>query len=386
MNKASIKKSVLELYIRFCRLFFGIKKDTVTFVSFGGKTYSDNPKAISEKLHEIAPNMHINWIMQKRDNLSSVMPRYVHVILKEKKLSYYKVYATTKVYVDNAAFQDLSKGNRQIFIQTWHGDRSFKTVLLDSQFSSEHDFVAESQKGFCDYAIAGSAYGEMVYRSAFKYTGKIVRCGSPRNDILFNYTTDIIKRVKADLEIKDTCKVVMFAPTLRRKNTSEGSKQKIEQLDLLALLNDLDAQTGESWICLVRAHPGVKDLELEKTDDRIINVSNHEDMADLLLISDVLITDYSSSAGDFALLNRPIILYQPDREKYYKEDRSLYFDMDDSPYIVAYNTKEIVKYICETNSETTFENCKKILDFYKTYEKGNASETVAKIIIDRIHC
>ena len=103
-------------------------------------------------------------------------------------------------------------------------------------------------------------------------------------------------------------------------------------------------------------------------------------MADLLLISDMLITDYSSSAGDFALLKRPLVLFQSDIKEYIKYDRSFYFNMEDSPYYIAENQQELEDIINELDEKKAKENCEKILEFYETNETGHAAETIAEII------
>jgi CDP-glycerol glycerophosphotransferase len=105
-------------------------------------------------------------------------------------------------------------------------------------------------------------------------------------------------------------------------------------------------------------------------------------MADLLLVSDALITDFSSSAGDYALLNRPLILFQSDYDEYVEKDRGFYFDMNDSPYFIAKNQEELEVIIAKLTEDKVKENCKEILDFYGTCETGKSSEVIANRIID----
>ena len=105
-------------------------------------------------------------------------------------------------------------------------------------------------------------------------------------------------------------------------------------------------------------------------------------MTDLLLISDCLITDYSSCAGDFALLRRPLFLFQDDIEQYQEKDRDFYFNMDESPYLAAHSQKELEEIIDRTSLEEAAKNCEEVLTFYGTKETGYAAETVAKRIVD----
>ena len=135
----------------------------------------------------------------------------------------------------------------------------------------------------------------------------------------------------------------------------------------------------------MRAHPAVKDLGGVEYNDTVIDVSAYPDMVDLLLIADVLITDYSSCAGDFVLQNRALILYQSDRMEYLKNDRTLYFEMEDSPFWVAQSQTEIEKIIEQMDNTSIHANCKAILDFYKTTESGHSAQEIVNVIMQWIY-
>ena len=108
-------------------------------------------------------------------------------------------------------------------------------------------------------------------------------------------------------------------------------------------------------------------------------------MSHLMAVSDVLITDYSSCAGDFALLKRPVILYQSDRDEYIQMDRTFYFDIDDSPFFVAQSQDELESIISSLSEESVVQNCIDIDKFYGTTESGHAAKTVAEMIVKHIN-
>ena len=114
----------------------------------------------------------------------------------------------------------------------------------------------------------------------------------------------------------------------------------------------------------------------------MLDMTGYEDMADLLLISDALITDYSSAAMDFCLLNRPIFLYQDDLEDYTHNDRGLHFSMEDSPFLVAKNQRELTELIEKTGPEQAAENCRAIEAFFGFHETGRATEKVCEKIME----
>ena len=379
--KQKLKKFLVDSYVILCRLIFGMKNRAL-FISFLGTSYSDNPKALSEKLHELAPDIEIVWLFKKPEEKKGVVPEYVKCVAIDDKFEVMKLMATSKCIVNNCALAGFKKNKKQFLIQLWHGDRAFKKVLYDSSFAGEDYFVWEAIDGFCDLAVSGSKYGDMQYRSAFRYNGEILTIGTPRDDILLNYTEDKVLSIKKSLNIPENKKIVLYAPTLRRKNASDKSLQPKQSIDLERTLHKFSEAFGGDWVMLVRAHPSVSGIGGFDENDNLKEVSSYEDMADLLLVSDALITDFSSSAGDYALLNRPLILFQSDYDEYVEKDRGFYFDMDDSPYFIAKNQEELEVIIAKLTEDKVKENCKEILDFYGTCETGKSSEVIANRIID----
>lgn len=305
-------------------------------------------------------------------------------MVEEGTFTALKELATSKFWVDNFTKGSyIYKSKKQIYIQTWHGDKGFKKILYDVWPDGKRPTPLKENK-ICDLAIAGSDYGEMQYRSAFRYTGDILKVGYPRNDILLE--NSIIKRteIKKILNIEDQIKIVLFAPTLRKESIETSNKQQFSNIDLLEIVNTLEQVSSDRWLCLIRAHSAVIGLDNIPTDSRFLDVSNYEDMSDILLISDILITDYSSCAGDFALLNRPIILFQNDRENYLEKDRTFYFDIDKSPFKVAMNQFEIISFIKNLDDFDAKKNCEEILQFYGSHETGKASYAIVDYIISNI--
>lgn len=379
-----IKSVIINLYMIICRILFRVNKRTVLFESFSGKTYSDNPRALSEMMHLVKPELKILWVFNEPKEKEGKIPKYVKTIRKGS-FSYYKNLACCKIFVSNNNLPLVNKGKEQIFVQAWHGDRPIKKILHESKFASAKFKVSEEIEGYCDYAIAGSTAGEKQFRNAFRYNGEILSFGTPRNDILLNNSQEQTQEIKAKINVNNEDKLILFAPTLRRKYGSSSEKQDANNIDITSLLNTLEKQSGQMWKCLLRAHPAMSGISNESIDSRIIDLTTYEDMADLLLVSDMLITDYSSSAGDFALLNRPVILYQEDLCRYLAEDRNLCFDMKEGPFMVANDQKQLEKLvedIVKGEKINIYENCKQILEFFGDFETGRASVEIIKVLFD----
>ena len=355
----------------------GIRKNTVTFISFGGG-YACNPRAVSEALHAADASVEIRWILSK-DKAGSV-PDYVQVVPKESESAFLRALATTPVLVTNSVLPLVHKAEGQMFIQLWHGDKAFKKILYDVT-SDRKSPVYESFDGYCDLAVTGSEYGERQFRSAFRYRGRILKKGTPRDDCLINPDPDRVSEIRQRLGVPSDTSILLYAPTLRRQYANSGEKQEIQEIDLAHTLTKLTEKTGKIWVCAVRAHPAMKGLTGFDPESGILDLSQYPDMADLLLVADALITDYSSCAGDFALTGRLLLLYQPDIKDYLEKDRSLYFAMADSPYLVAHNQTELDRLIENTTSEQAKEIDQAVLDFYGNYETGHAAQAVAEEIL-----
>jgi len=373
--------SFAKSYMFLCNKLHRVNQKKVVLKSFGGKSYSDNPKAISEKLHEMHPEAEIVWILKEPEKKKSIVPDYVRMV-KANTLKEIKELATAKVWVDNFCKPLWTyKSREQFYIQTWHGDRGFKKILHDSSFVTKHYRLIESR--ICDLAVSGSEYGDRKYRTAFRFEGRIIRCGCPRNDRLIVANSERKEMLKKELGITYEIKVLVYAPTLRREAARDGTLQSSNGIDLSEILDKLNSCTEQDWTCVVRSHSSVRGIDGISFDDhRIIDGNGLEDMNELLAIADFLITDYSSSAGDFVLLNRPVVLFQPDVEEYVAKDRSFYFDIDNSPYIRAKSQDELLSIIEGIDWGSMTALCKSIMEFYGTNETGEASTTVANEIID----
>lgn len=368
--------------MRLARLLRGMDDNMVVFSAFNYYSYNDNPRYISEKLHELRPETKIVWLFKDVAEARAKynIPDYV-ICCDSIARDGVCAMARARVVVDNYAKRFYLKfpAKDQIYIQTWHGDRAFKKVGFD--FKGQHLRMLEEHASL---GITGSDYGDMQFRSAFHYKGEILKVGYPRNDILVRNDPAERAAIRQRLNLLDDVRILLYAPTFRDVEQRAHASQKVS-LDVLHVLDTLEASTGEKWKCLVRAHYLSYGIKIDDPTGRLIPASDYPEMAELLLAADALITDYSSCAGDYALLRRPIFLYQDDLEDYKSKSRDLYFDMKDSPYWVASTPEEMDALICACTPERAKENCDAILKFYGEAETGHAAESIAQYIIKKLN-
>ena len=347
----------------------GLQKKTVLFTSFKGRSCTDSPRCISDALHALRPDIDIVW--QASDPASA--PDYARTV-KPRSLGALTALATARCFVDNFNRPIyLEKYPGQLYVQTWHGDRGFKKVMYDME-----DGLAYPDGGQIDLAVSGSRFGTQVYRTAFRYPGEVMEKGMPRNDMLVTGNPALAQDVRRRLGIPAGAKIMLYAPTFR---DSTAGKAQRAGFDIEKALAALESGTGESWLCLTRAHDLNSGVEAAASG-KITDVTAYPEMAELLLAADLLITDYSSSAGDFALTGRPSVLFQPDLDEFIGSDRNMYFDIRKSPYVRAESEEALTDML--QNFSGLPDRSREILEFYGANETGHSAQAVAQWISDRI--
>lgn len=363
ISKKNFKFFLNRMYTCTYSIAHPIEKKIV-FESFRGKQYSGNPRAISEMMHEMYPDFDLVWALDNTSDPYGIIPDYIRCIPSTGK-TYYQELATAFCHVSNEPYEtNIYKRKKQFNVQTWHGDRTFKKVLYDVWQDGKRPTPVMDNK-VTNVCLAASPFGESVYRTAFHYFGDMLTVGSPRNDKLILKTADI-SGIRKRIKLEEDWKVLLYAPTFR-----DAGKGKQKSIDIARTL-DLLRKSGEKWVCLLRAHPASKGIEYLEEEHEIIDVTNYPDMADLLCITDLLITDYSSTACDAVSAKIPTLLAIYDADEY-KGSRELKVEPEEAGFLVAYNQKQLEELLALTTKEEFFEMCERIDQFYGTIETGHAT-------------
>jgi CDP-glycerol glycerophosphotransferase len=360
-----------------------VEAKKAVFMSFNGRNYADNPRAVSEKLHETHPDWTIVWGMVNPEKARSLLPDYVRIV-KFGSFAWYRELATASAWIVNVLLPNgVLKRKGQRYIQTWHGDRGMKKILFDAtesmeKFRKRNYFRRIIEPELCDLGVVGSEYGVMQFRSAMHYEGELLRAGTPRDDCLLHLTEERRRLLREKLGLQEGKRVLLYAPTFR--DHLHGAEQKTGELDLPAVLDALERRTGCPWQGVQRGHVGAHLERRESYDGRVTDLTDYPDMADVLCVTDLLITDYSSTPGDLALAGKGTILYQEDYAAYTADDRQLYFRMEDTPFRIARDQREMLELIDSWSEESAAANAREILEFYKTFETGEASLALVEYI------
>lgn len=345
-----------------------INKKQIMFESMWGKKYSCNPRYFYEYIDKNYPDWKCIWSL----NDEHVPIQGNGIKVRRKSLKYYYYLATSKYFVNNGTFfHKFIKRNKQKQIQTTHG-MYYKTAGMDidgvyETEESKQEYMKNTS--LWDYMTIQSQFFIKIMNSAFGYFNEFMKFGFPRTDILYtkNNTKDI-EKIKNKLNIPLDKKIILYAPTWR----------VVDDFELKLDLKSFEESLSDEYILILRLHH-VTVTNWNKLENRFIyDLSKYESVEELYLISDILITDYSSTMFDFSLLNRPIILFAYDLDEYENTRKSYYNLKENTPGPIFYTSKDVENAIL--NIEETEKECEKYRDDFKNkflgYECENSCEKI----------
>lgn len=374
-----VRNKTITLYV-FNKM--KLKENWVVFESFMGRNCSGQPKYVYKYLQEAYGDKYkCIWVVDRK---GVVIPGK-HKTCKRFSLKYYYYMNRSKYWVNNMR-QPLSIPRREetVMLATWHGTPLKRLVFdMDDVHSANpryKDIVFKQTRAW-DYLLSDNPFSTERFQSCFRFEKeKILEYGYPANDPM--YAPDREERaakIKEKLGIPKDKKVILYAPTWRDDQFYEAGQYGFE-LDLD--VNRLQEEFGDEYVLLLRLHYLIVDqLDLSKYGDFTVDGSSYDDITDLYLISDMLITDYSSVFFDYANLKRPVLYYTYDLDKYRDVLRGFYLDMEkDLPGPLLLTNDEVVDAI--KNIDKIKEQYKdRYEEFYNRFccvDDGHAAQRVVE--------
>lgn len=329
--------------LSFIFLVVPVKKKKCLFISDTRIELGGNLKF----MYDYIPSSYDKVIILKHDRRDS------RGILGSIKLIY--ALATSKYIfledlVSATAYFHFKKS--QEIVQLWHGPGAFKKFgYCRDDISSNH--IHKGYKRYTKAIVSGNNIRQ-CYADAFGMDiSKVQATGFPRTDLFFNkkYMESEKKKIYKKYPFLKNKKVILFAPTYRGTQFSEAHYD-IEKLNLDDIYNKF---SKEDYVFVFKWHPFLtnnieKGIALgydkyKNYKDFYYDLSSEADINDLLLITDVLVTDYSSVIFDYFFMEKPIVYFAYDEDEY-ANDRGLFFPFNDYVYgSVAKNSKELIKMI-----------------------------------------
>ena len=370
-----MQDTILKLLFYFFRIF-PVKKRKIVVSCFKNHGYCDSPKYIIQQLLELDCTADIVWLCDYEN--PPEMPTCIRQIPYHSIRGIYEQ-VTAHIWISNRRkSRYVRKRKNQYYIQTWHGGIRLKNTerATINKLSKRYIDSAKNDSKMINLFLSNSDFSTFFIRRDMWYSGNILQNGLPRTDILLNGNHNAIsQKVKSRLSINKNNKILLYAPTFRADMGVDKYTLPSDQI-----LSELEKCTKDNWTFVIHMHTNVYNPKYwPGNSKKVINASSYEDVQELLIAADFLISDYSSIITDFALLNKPILLYCPDLEEYLL-DRGFNQDFNALPFPKAYTVFEVINKLSTVVSQKEINTLEWMKESYGLCETGYASKIVANII------
>lgn len=357
----TLYRVIMSAVFRFIGIF--VKTDEKLVLMNGhGFRYNDSPRAIYEKMAELGmlSQYRVVWALREAEKydiegaekIEIDTPKYFITALKAK-------YWISCVNIERALH---FKKKNTVYLNTWHG-ASLNHV--GNAVSKRNDFHYEHVNFFC---INGEYERDFVIRDFNLLPTSLLASGYPRNDALYGVDGEKVAAMREALGIPEGKRVLLYAPTWRDSTDGGASHKLAPPIDWQRWKKEL----GDEFVVLLRTHPYTTKLMNVQFDDFVINCTDYPRINDLMIASDLLISDYSSTILDYSILEKPIICFGYDFEEY-SSHRGFYFDMESvMPSGVIRDEEALLSHIVNMDWDSERAKSKKLKDEHMEYG-GNAT-------------
>lgn len=379
---SSIRKS-LDTVARRLLYLLPVQRNKVVFLNFAGKGYGDNPKCIAEEMLRRKLPCKLVWLVDG----NAYVPDSIKKAERNGMSGFYAL-STAGIIINNCKVNFPSgykKKRKQFYLQTWHGDFALKYIEKEIEDSLQPSYVAKSKadSAMTDAVISGSQSFSQILRESFWLPEhcSILEYGVPRNDIYFRgntYRDELKQRYGFSLDDR----ILLYAPTFR-----DHGETDCYDLDFESLRRTWVRKTGDHWKVIIRLHPNMAELgSMFSYGENIINGTAYPDQQELSMVSDCLITDYSSIMGDFFLMRKPVFLYVPDQERYASRSagrglRALFYQLPLAHCQTQHELEEQIALFDRESYEGKVDSFMK--EYYRPFDDGHASERVVDCLVWR---
>ncbi len=381
---------IIRIIYKLTHNFVPIDDRLVIFISFHGRGYSDNPRAIYEQMRKDSrfKDYRFIWFIKNHKEKNIKIPG---AEVKEYfSFSYFYYMSKAKYWIINCKMPTyICKKPKQVYLQTWHGTPLKRLA---------HDIIAPENATFyrsgvsfdkmCEsydidverynYMISPNKFCTEVFQTSFQINReRLIETGYPRNDFITNATPEDIKALKQKFHLPLDKKVVLYAPTWRDNSYVAAGYT----FDLKADFQKWKDILGDDYIVVFKPHYLIiNKYENDHTlDGFLYSISADAEINELYVLSDILITDYSSVFFDYAVLNRPIYFYMYDIEEYKGELRGFYLDIyKELPGKIYDDEKQMLMDV--KNQIYDYSYLKVFNERFNSEQTGNCAQKVIDIV------
>ena len=358
------------------------------FEAYQGRQYTCSPRAVYEEMlkKEAKEGYRFIWVFREPQSYRQLENNPGTTLVKLGSAAYYRAFARAKYWVVNSRTRHcLVPGKDQCFLQTWHGtplkrlgcDIDVEGNNVVSLKEMKADYVKEGKR--VSYFLSPSSFYSDKIASAFGLSEeekrkKLIELGYPRNDGLFGDLEEKKNMACKKLGLPRGKKVILYAPTFRdNQHTRNGCG--------FTLGFDLDyfvKEFGKEYVMLFRTHYFVTEqIDLTPFAGIVFDVTDWDDINELYLASDVLVTDYSSVFFDYANLKRPVLFFMYDIEEYQSHIRDFYLDPKELPGPVVRTEEELYEALRRLPGQDVYDE--RYRRFHEKYNYLDGPDTSRKV-------
>ena len=374
------------LILLFPLRIFSVKRNRIllleNILNFDAQ-YNSNTKYISEILKNYPNVFEIVYPLGKKRDFSIFKGKSVTPV-KLGSFKYYYYVMTSKFFITTSgAIAYIPFRKKQIVINTWHGGGAYKKMGLDTTNNFFYKLDCKLTAKKTSYFLSSNKYFSNVVNSSLLISyNKFLNIGLPRNDIFFKDYSNIAKKVKNHYKIDENKKIIMYAPTYRPfKGNPFFLKHELGpyEIDTELILEELKKKFSGEWVFVLRLHPSIAELIQKNSNEKVINVSDYDDIQELMCASDILINDYSSTMWDFVQTKKPCFIFAKDLDEY-ENSTGLYTQPSSWPFPLARNNQEFVENIRIFDNEKYLKDVEYYFNWMENYETGMACKQLCEMI------
>lgn len=362
---------VISAIICLIRHFIKTDKNLILFVSYGGRYFNDSPKCIYEAMLK-DPRLKeykLVWAFLEPDKINLSTPK-----IKITSPQYLLVALKASCWVTNAVIErGLNfRGKNTFYLHTTH---TTLPKLMGHDDTESGSFTLPCEFKY-DCSCAQSEKEKQMQKSMFHLRDdQIIVSGLPKNDILCNYSEETRNDIRKRLGIPADKKTILYAPTYR--------DVKFGAMSCPVDFKHWESLLGKDFVVLFRAHPVVaNETKIDSSTGFVFDVSSYPDNMELMIASDILISDYSGMFFEYGVQDKPMYCFAYDYEEYVKV-RSLYFDIRDMIPGGHLAEEDLLDSIKKGITESDSSLLKKFKEDYVAVY-GNATEKCLDVIYKNI--
>ncbi len=350
-----------------------LKENRIIIYSMKQRGFACNLKYLTQFLMDRG-GYEILWVVRSGEECAMLAQRGIRAVTPHSREHFVYRHRAAIVITNDEFYPMCRKRRGQQYVNTWHGAINYKKIGYDGlSFTNPIQKLIYRMNNPCpDVFLSGSRSFTDTASASFRFPREtFLECGLPRNDILVNgVSEETLARLKSGIGIPAGKRAVLYAPTFRKGKAAPPGAPDFDHLT-----RSLGKRFGGEWVVLLRQHYFV--ASEAPGDELVIDVSGYEDMQELILVSDCMISDYSSVMWDFSLTGKPCFIYAEDLEEYRSADRSFFIPPECLPYPMTTDSDTLCKAVEEFDIENYARTLQEHMESYGSYDRGTACKTLA---------